>query len=749
MIKSGLIQKLGAIEKHMAVSNENPQEMKEMQMKITNLLQEAKENNDKMMVLQLEAKENNDKMMALQLEAKEKDGKMTLMQNKMLVQNFELHEFPIPRLFIILPVDKSKWDPTRILENKLRLHFLCECGDHTIESSKSSKNQIHLAKHEGYGIKDGVESFKKYGKYMLILMRALKSGMSSMPHIAVAKLVDAGIDYSISYIEVLSIDNPVLDSANTIDEYEGLERTDLRRLDKFLRINDQKRKLGNLYRIATESGHIKWVCIDHYRVTYKEKEQKAFTGIVEANGGEYDEELGGAVISLGFRIRAQEFCDFLAKARRVYDLYITFDWNCSTSDLQALEKALKVSNVSIFRLDLQKFEASFARKVLSTSTQNDKIVRIIENMKLRIVHILLSKEFIKVVNLQQVQQLHLHSLSIEIAARQIGNNDFRVLASSLGTNNILTTLDLRHCSIKDGETILLAQAVKINATLTTLDLSNNLIGNKGAIGLSKAIKINTTLTALNLGSNSIEKEGAIALSEALKTNNTLTTLDLCSNSIGNEGTLAFSEVLKVNSALTTLNLWDISIGKEGMLAFSEALKSRVTLITLNLWDNSMWNQGSPVLSEALKIDSILATLDLRYESIKNEGALALSEALFINTTLTTLYLKCSSIEKEGALALSKALKTNTTLTILDLMVNSIKKEGALALSEALFINTTLTTLYLGWNSIGVEGALALSEALKTNTTLTTLNLKGNSITDEGVLALSETLKANATLTTLR
>ncbi|KAF9184082.1 hypothetical protein BGZ49_004469, partial [Haplosporangium sp. Z 27] len=76
MIKSSLVQKLGAIEMHMAASNENSQEMKEMQMKIRNLLQEAKENNDKMMVLQLEAKENNDKMMALQLEVKENNSKM-------------------------------------------------------------------------------------------------------------------------------------------------------------------------------------------------------------------------------------------------------------------------------------------------------------------------------------------------------------------------------------------------------------------------------------------------------------------------------------------------------------------------------------------------------------------------------------------------------------------------------------------------------------------------------------------------
>ncbi|KAF9203882.1 hypothetical protein BGZ49_005920, partial [Haplosporangium sp. Z 27] len=363
MIKSNLIQHLSDIEKHMAASNENSQEMKNIQSQIKNLL--------------LEAKEKDDRMLALQLEAKEKDDKMTLMQNQMidmqkqaldlqnqaldrlailqkhahaiLVQNYELHEYPIPRLFIILPVDKNKWDPTRVLENKFRLHFLCECGEHTIEASKSIENQIHLARHEGYEIKNGTEFYKKYGKYMLILMRTLKLGLQSvdisMPHISLPKLLGAGIDYSIEYMEALSNNNPVLNNINTIDDYEGLEGADLRQLDTFLRITDQDRKLGNLYRTTTETGHVKWVCIGHYRSTYREKEQMAFAETVAVNGGRYDWELGKVSIVLGSRIRAQEFFDALAKARHVYDLDIKFVKECTTSDLSAFEKSLRMSSV--------------------------------------------------------------------------------------------------------------------------------------------------------------------------------------------------------------------------------------------------------------------------------------------------------------------------------------------------------------------------------------------------------------------
>ncbi|KAF8984752.1 hypothetical protein BGZ46_007123, partial [Entomortierella lignicola] len=563
MVKSSLAENLRASENQMEKSNEDLQQITnllnkmlamqvEAEMKDNRMLalqHEAKEKDNRMLALQQETKEKEDMMLALQLEAKANGEKVILMQNQMLdlqnltldrlailqkhahailVQNFELHEYPIPRLFIILPVDKSKWNPTRILENKFRIHFLCECGDHAIEASKSSKNQVHLAKHDGYEIKDGAEFFKKYGKYMLILMRGLKLGMQSvkisMPHIPVTKLVDAGIDYSISYMEALSVDNPVLDSTNTADDYEGLEGADLRQLDKFLRINDHDRKLGNLYRIATESGHVKWVCIDHFRATYKEKEQKAFADIVDMNDGTYDEKLGRLVITLGSKTRAQEFFDALSKARHVYDLDVTFGWKCSTSNLEALEKALRVSNVSVLRLDLQHFQESLTRKLLPASTHYERISRIIGHKNMRIIHIVLSKDFIKMISSQPKKPSHLQKLSFKIISQSLGTSDFRLAVNSLKTNTILTTWDLENSSIKD----------------------------EGALALSEALKTNTTLTTLNMGWNSIGNEGVLALSEALKTNTTLTTLDLRKNPIGRQGALALTQALEINTTLTNL-----------------------------------------------------------------------------------------------------------------------------------------------------------------------------------------------------
>ncbi|KAF9108063.1 hypothetical protein BGX27_008491 [Mortierella sp. AM989] len=679
IIKSELAQNLCALEKHMEHATDNKeilQELASMRREIKDLLLKAEDRDKEMFRLQLEVKEKNNEMLTLQRKINEKQDlaldRLAILQRHaqaILVQTFELHEYPIPRLFIILPVDHTKWDPIKVLENKFRLHFLCECGDHTMNSSKSSQNQIHTARHEGYEIRDSTEFFSKYGKYMLILLQALRIGMEiadkSVPYIHLPKLLDPRIDFSISYMEALSVNEPVLENINTIDDHEALEGADLRQLGTFLQVNDENRKLGNLYRTTTDTGHVKWVCIDHYRATYQEKQQKVFEDAVEVNGGNYDSQLGHVIIKLGSRIRAEGFFDALAKARHVYDLDLTFDWDCSRADLETFEKALKMSSVSILRLDLDRFRASNTSKLLSTSTRYEILVRIIEHPKMKVVHIVLSKDFSKLSELQPKISSHLHKLSFEMVISSIGASDFRVLVQALKANDALTTL-------------------------AALTLEDNKIGKKGALALAEALKNNTTLTFLNLGSNSIGNEGALALAEALKTSITLVILGLWGNSIGNEGALALSKALKINTTLTALSLGSNSIGDEGALALAEALKTNITLTTLNLGFNKIGGEGALALAETLKTNTTLTTLKLVYNSIKDEGALAMSEALKTNTTLTTLDLRDNSIGNEGALALSEALKNNTTLTTLDLKDNKIVKEGALALAEALKTNTTCT-----------------------------------------------------------
>ncbi|KAG0003988.1 hypothetical protein BGZ80_011109 [Entomortierella chlamydospora] len=286
--------------------------------------------------------------------------RLALIQQKaeaILVQNYEMLEYTIPRLFIVLPENSTSSDPMAIFRTKFRLHFICECGEHTKAPGSTIPHHPHLAEHEGYVVNKPTEFFEKYGPFLMAMLQLIKVRTSIaghvMPALASLKVVDvidstlsavdsvtksaiAGVEYSIKYLEenCTRIQNSSIDGdpralqddfSSYLARVEGLEAVDLRQLGLYLETSSDN-LLGNLYRMTTDKGHVKWVCIDHYRTTYKERDQQAFANTVQMNGGSYEPQLGQVVVSLGSKIRANEFLDALANARSVGDLDITFDW---------------------------------------------------------------------------------------------------------------------------------------------------------------------------------------------------------------------------------------------------------------------------------------------------------------------------------------------------------------------------------------------------------------------------------------
>ncbi|KAF9946243.1 hypothetical protein BGZ72_000510, partial [Mortierella alpina] len=58
---------------------------------------------------------------------KQMNDRLILIQNKteaILTQQLELAEYPIPRLFIVLPEEPVKYDPANWFRTKFRLHFI-------------------------------------------------------------------------------------------------------------------------------------------------------------------------------------------------------------------------------------------------------------------------------------------------------------------------------------------------------------------------------------------------------------------------------------------------------------------------------------------------------------------------------------------------------------------------------------------------------------------------------------------------
>ena len=81
----------------------------------------------------------------------------------------------------------------------------------------------------------------------------------------------------------------------------------MRELKSFLRLNDQGRDLGNLFRIITTEGHVKWACIDHQRENYRQADIQRLKDIVLANGGGFYKDMSFLYVPLASNTQANSF----------------------------------------------------------------------------------------------------------------------------------------------------------------------------------------------------------------------------------------------------------------------------------------------------------------------------------------------------------------------------------------------------------------------------------------------------------
>ncbi|KAG0264270.1 hypothetical protein BG011_007160 [Mortierella polycephala] len=298
-----------------------------------------------------------------------------------LTQGYELHEYTIPRLFIILPkANRRRNKFVKPFMNQFRLFFLCECGTHTMIKGSKILHEIHLAKHEGYDIDQPTEFFDRYGSYVLAMMQMIKFGITTASLVVtplaistmsevVQKYIDFTtknfgelVDQTISCIQTRqsSPDGAVQEfsDGNSFHEQEVLEGADLRQLESYLKVKDEGRVLGNLYRIVTHNGHVKWVCIDHYQENYQESAIKRLREIVDASGGSFEQELGKIDITLTTKVVSVPFYDALVKTRGIQELSIKLDWDVTMDDLRAFETAMTKANIVHLTLDGGSFKGA-------------------------------------------------------------------------------------------------------------------------------------------------------------------------------------------------------------------------------------------------------------------------------------------------------------------------------------------------------------------------------------------------------
>ncbi|KAG0246581.1 hypothetical protein BGX31_000559 [Mortierella sp. GBA43] len=347
------------------------EEMVSMQQRMQQLQQQAR---DEIIERQREMDKKQDRMIKMQEQTL---NRLATIQNKiqaLLTQTYELHEYPIPRLFIVLPKVVGLGDRlTNPFANQFRLYFLCECGPHTMPENCKTPHEIHLAKHEGYDLEQPTKFFEKYGKYLLVMMHMVKYGIAvagmvvpalaglhipggpsqgqqDMNHLKknMGPLVEDTIKYLQEIQQNMETNTELMKEETEFDKIEALEGADLRQLESYLKIKDQGRVLGSLYRIVTQEGHVKWVCFDHYKANYQESAMEQLLNVVAVNNGQFIRELGKIKFETDSNVLAKQLYDALIKTRGIQELEITLGWGPTMDELQALASA--VTRAGVVRL---------------------------------------------------------------------------------------------------------------------------------------------------------------------------------------------------------------------------------------------------------------------------------------------------------------------------------------------------------------------------------------------------------------
>ncbi|KAG0275112.1 hypothetical protein BGZ95_009174 [Linnemannia exigua] len=415
-------------------------------------------------------------------------------------------ESRIPRLFIILPMkDMAKREKIgAMIVKRFRLYFLCECGEHTRpvgESSSSLSHDIHLARHEGYDLDRPDEFFRKYGSYVLALLQMLKygviaAGMTVTPlnalkvadeltaaeaGLKVLENVASRVDSAIEYLQDLtaaqeSVPKDLGNSSSTatwmdpvsIGRLEGLEGVDLRHLGSFLKASDEGKVTGNLYRTVTPKGHVKWVCLDHYRESHGAAALQGFKEMVKLSDGKYDQRTGRVTMHLESPDRAKQFYAMLLSTRLVHELDLTLDWSASSEDLRILRDAMQQSNIYHLGLNLCD-NALPTPNIFHRSRRVEPILQIMASGKIQSMGLMNTIGFLSLTKDLHKTISAFHFRHFDLGERVVNDDDFAKLENLIRASPMLIRLGVVVGDM-DGAFSRLKPLVAQHKTLSILDL---------------------------------------------------------------------------------------------------------------------------------------------------------------------------------------------------------------------------------------------------------------------------------------
>ncbi|KAF8986011.1 hypothetical protein BGZ46_010428 [Entomortierella lignicola] len=737
----------------------------------------------------------------------------------LLTQTFELHEYTLPRLFIVLPeVAYHGINPALILSKytgvKFRLYFLCECGTHTSPTGPHHLNHIHIARHEGYEINRPTEFFRKYGPHILRLLQVLKFGINLasgvIPALSTISAIDlpeqitkdldlkvtSCIQYLSAYQKTLDYkvpgmdnggDNAIVPSRYRPDSTDSAERSsipldniiqiegaDLRLLDSFLQKKDQDRSLGNLFRTVDEQGHVKWICLDHYRSTYRLRQDREFENEVLQNQGEYDKRLGIVTVFLPSSEAIDGFLSAMTRAGAFNELDIHLR-NYSYNDLKTLGDSLRKTNVSKLTLTGHQYKEIFSmyKKKLSP------ILTIMAAGKVRYFQFKDTKDLIPSRGVQvpksmsSVRSLELKGISLkdghevlakilnacnDIAVFRLTDTDvkpnyLKSVLSGLSSSKNLRVLSLRNCDISVDCSEALSEFLKSCRLLTELDLSQNRLDDSSCCEIIDIV--GSRLVRLSLSNTGFGDESAMALERDIG-GELLKYLDI-SDSSEELSPDAMESIIRLVGRLhcTDLMLPRIQDPSDELYAKAAGRLDARKLEHLEILGSPCGDQTALALARMFTAPHpVLSNFKVELPQLTLTGAYVLMDALPTDCRVATLSFSGSqlfhSIVQDSLLLQSLFQSACSRLTMLSLKETAINDDVAFALCDALQGKNAvfrLECLDISENNMTPAGGAMVLESLRHNETLHTLRMESQSFTEFGSMgpAMQQFLETNRTL----
>ncbi|CAF2068406.1 unnamed protein product [Rotaria magnacalcarata] len=184
---------------------------------------------------------------------------------------------------------------------------------------------MHVAPRGGYSIKNSKQFFQRYESYlkptMKIAQLLLSAGNLAIPHlenVSTANNNTVPLEIKIpEYREDMEQRLKFVDTLiDKIDDKQTSQRgANLREILTYLELVDNEQSLGNLDPVATDDGHVRWVCPEHYGELSFNANMSSYINDFKVMGGTFDRKTKEAVV-IGVSVTERNInmiCDALTK----------------------------------------------------------------------------------------------------------------------------------------------------------------------------------------------------------------------------------------------------------------------------------------------------------------------------------------------------------------------------------------------------------------------------------------------------